>query len=293
MSAPESISSSLLRRVRVGRHESELGSWIEIQCFPHPVLAQHVEMIFYSEGIVHYTRDRILPRGLPHLLINLGPPQYLVQGVAREEFSDLWFSGQQETYLETEAPQGATIMGVVFRPFGAYPVIGLDQDSLCGEVVSLAALLGDQVHRLREQLLNGDDAFSRLSIVEGWLSERISRGRPVHLATRWVAESLAESEGQTKIQDLEKESGYSRKYLIRLLRREVGLTPKALARIYRFHGFLDRLHDDPHPRWSALAAECGYYDQSHLIREVRTFTGITPRQLLNAPSPDGLTLALR
>lgn len=288
----DSGAARLSQRLRIQHHASELGRWTEIQCRPQPALADHVEVIFDSEGQVSYRRDRLLPAGLSHLLINLGPPQYLVEGAARRVFEDLWFSGQHETYLETEAPQGTVILGVVFRPFGAYSILGEDQHALTGEVIRLDALLGDRVLQLREQLLNAGDPLVRLATVEGWLLERIRRGRATHPATRWATEQIAGSAGQIRIHDLARDSGYSRKYLIRLLRREVGLGPKALARIHRFHAFLDLLRREPLPEWSRLAVDCGYYDQSHLIREVRGFAGVTPRALAATPSPDGVTLAL-
>lgn len=290
----DGVPPALVQRVQLHRHDSELGRWIEARCLPHPALAEHVELIFYGEGEVTYRRDRILPRGLPHLLINLGPPQYLVRpgGDGRRAFTDLWFAGQQETFLETETPQGSALIGVVFRPYGAYPALATDQDALAGEVVGLTALLGDRVRRLQERLLDTGDLFQRFAIVEGWLLERISRGRPVHPATRWAAERIARSEGQVRVRELAAESGYSRKHLAGLFRREVGLTAKSLARIQRFHAALARLRRSAQPGWSRIAADCGYYDQSHLIRDVRLFAGCTPVELAATPAPDDVTLAL-
>ncbi len=283
---------SVARRSRIERHESELGRWVEVQCLPHPALAGHVELIFHSEGAVTYRRDRLLPRGQTHLLINLGPPQYLVNGAGRRTFSDLWFSGQHETFLETEAPHGTVLMAVVFRAFGAYAALGMDQDALAGEVLGLADLLGDRVRSLHARLLETADVFTRLAVVEGWLLERIARGRALHPVTPWAAERIASAGGQLAIRDLAARSGYSEKHLISLFRREVGLTPKSLARIHRFHTFLGQLRRQRTPSWSRLAVDCGFYDQSHLIREVRRFTGCTPRQLAAAPTPDDVTLAL-
>ena len=285
-------TSSLSFRVQIHEHESDLGRWTDAVCLPHPGLSGHVSVIFHGEGAVHYRRDRILPRGQPHLLINLGPPQYLVAGDHRRLFSDLWFSGQQPSYLETEAPEGTRLIGVVFSSFGAYAALGMDQDELTGEVVDLSALLGDRVGDLRERLVNTSGVRERLAVVESWLLQRVERGRPPHAATRWAVDRISASGGQVKTRELARQSGYSEKHLIGLVRREVGLTPKHLARIHRFQGFLERLREQPDPSWSHLAVDCGYYDQSHLIREVRQFSGCTPGELAAARMADEVTVAL-
>ena len=283
----------LAQRIDYHLHDSALGRWIEARCAPPPDLADAVEAIFYGEGSVTYRRDRILPSGMSHLLINLGPTQYLVSGdEERQSFTDLWFSGQQDAYLETEAPHGTTILGVVFRPYGAYAVMGFDQDCLRGRVVSLAELLGDRVARLRQRLLDTSDVVERIAVAEGWLRQQAMRGRQVHPATKWAVEQIVASAGQLRIRDLAGGAGYSSKHLVSLLRREVGLSAKSLARITRFHAVLTRLRHDQEVDWSALAADCGYYDQSHLTRDIRCFAGCRPGDLLSTPAADENTLAM-
>jgi AraC-like DNA-binding protein len=68
-----------------------------------------------------------------------------------------------------------------------------------------------------------------------------------------------------------------RPHLARGFRREIGLTPKAAARVIRFDRACRLL-----PRHSgvAVAAECGYADQAHLIREFVSFTGPSPTRWL-------------
>jgi AraC-like DNA-binding protein len=72
------------------------------------------------------------------------------------------------------------------------------------------------------------------------------------------------------------EIGLSQRRFIQLFRAEVGLTPKAFARVRRFHGVLDRLQDSVEPDWSDVAFDCGYYDQAHFIHEFKEFCGMSP-----------------
>jgi AraC-like DNA-binding protein len=58
----------------------------------------------------------------------------------------------------------------------------------------------------------------------------------------------------------------------------VGLTPKQVSRLFRFRGCLEAAHKAPDPDWGDIAADCGYYDQAHMIHEFQEFAGMTPAQ---------------
>jgi transcriptional regulator GlxA family with amidase domain len=81
--------------------------------------------------------------------------------------------------------------------------------------------------------------------------------------------------GRTPIGDLAREVGWSHRHLIARFRQQVGLTPKTAARLVRFEALLARLRERP-ASWARLAAEAGYADQAHLVRDFRSFTGRTP-----------------
>jgi AraC-like DNA-binding protein len=285
---------TLAGRVHVQHHDSVLGRWLDAACLPSPDLARYVLAIWYGEGRLAYLRDRILPRACAHLLINLGPPEYLVDDRTgeRRPFRDIWFSGQHQTYIDTEAPEGVAILGVSFRAEGAYAVTASEQEPLAEQVVSLADLAGDGVLALRQRLLETVDLFERFALVEAWLLERAARGRDAHAATRWAVDRIAQCAGRVRIEELARSSGYSRKHLATLFRREVGLTPKALARVHRFHAALASLRAGRGVGWAELAADCGYYDQSHLIRDFRAFSGCTPEELVATAAPDAFTLVV-
>ena len=76
------------------------------------------------------------------------------------------------------------------------------------------------------------------------------------------------------------EVGWSHKHLIARFRQQVGLAPKTAARLVRFRGVLRQVGSDRRLDWGLLAAEAGYADQAHLVREFRQFTGTTPTDFL-------------
>lgn len=288
---PERIS----QRLQVHRHESSLGSWTEARALPHPALAPFVSLLWYGEGTTFYTEDRILPQGSAHLLINLGPAQYLTRHPdgrrVRIPFRDMWLSGPQTSYLDTEAPFGTALVGVAFRPHGAYPVFGLAQTEIAGRVLALADVVGDAVAGLAAQLEELRSASTRLELVESWLLMRLRRHHRTHPVVPYLVGRIASSRGKLRVRDMARDTGFSRMHLSRLFLREVGLSPKRLARLHRFHAALNRLEAGSID-WAELALDCGYYDQSHLSRDFRDFAGRSPDELLKSPRPDDWTLVV-
>jgi AraC-like DNA-binding protein len=64
------------------------------------------------------------------------------------------------------------------------------------------------------------------------------------------------------------------------------MSPKSLAQIYRFQAAIRRIARDDDPDWSSVAADCGYYDQPHLIHDFRRLSGLTPSEYVASRLPD-------
>jgi AraC-like DNA-binding protein len=72
--------------------------------------------------------------------------------------------------------------------------------------------------------------------------------------------------------------GLSQRRFITLFKEEVGITPKLFSRVRRFQRALVLIRRSAAPNWPALALECGYFDQSHLIRDFLAFSGFSPNE---------------
>lgn len=275
--------AELAQRLLLHEHDSPLGKWRLAVLLPPPQLAEAIEFAWCVEGGNPFEVARILPRGNAHLMFNLGAPQRLldIHGVrAPVLYREAWISGQQQRYLDVDAIGDSTLLGVRFRPLGAWRVLGVAQHELAGQVLDLDAVLGDRIHALRQRLLEDDEPAVRLAQLEDWLLAQAAQRGEAHYAVRWALRRLQDTHGQVEVQALAGELGYSRKHLSHLFQREAGLAPKALARVLRFSHALSRLRDSTAPQWELLAQDCGYYDQSHLIREFQAFAGHAPGEFL-------------
>ena len=274
--------AALAQRLIVQEHDSPLGRWRLAVALPHAALAEAVEFLWCIEGGNANEVARILPRGNAHLMFNLGAPQRLRDRGGEGEpvlFREAWISGQQQGYLDVDCLGENAILGVRFHPLGAWRVLGIPQHELADRVLDLDAVLGDAVHGVRQRLLEQTQPAARLSLFEDWLRERAGARAEGHPAVRWALRRMQEAKGQVGIEGLAGESGYSRKHLAQLFQREAGLAPKALARVLRFSHALAQLRAPGDCEWEKLAQDCGYYDQSHLIREFQSLAGHSPGEL--------------
>jgi len=169
---------------------------------------------------------------------------------------------------------GAECVQVDFTPLGAYRFFGGAVVDLAARMVDISDVLGREGRQLRERLGATLLWQNRFDLVEDFVAGRASH-RPspeIEFAYR----RLARSAGGARITALAKEIGWSRKHLVNRFRAELGLAPKPVARIMRFHQACRLAHAGEARGWAGVAAESGYADQAHLAREFSTLAGETP-----------------
>jgi len=98
---------------------------------------------------------------------------------------------------------------------------------------------------------------------------------------------MRSSGGRANVSGLVDELGWSHRRLIARFREGIGLAPKTLGRVLRFERVSRLLQAVQEPRLAEVALDCGYYDQAHLNRDFREFTGTTPGEYLARRLPPG------
>ncbi len=111
------------------------------------------------------------------------------------------------------------------------------------------------------------------------LRRRLAAARSRHPAVAYALCAFDRVPQLAAVAEVGAQVGYSARRFIALFKDEVGLTPKAYCRVRRFQAAIERLRGERAVNWSALAADCGFYDQSHLVHEFRAFAGLTPGEL--------------
>ena len=257
---------------------------------PAPVLAPFIDVIWGVRGATDYVQEAVLPNGVVELMVNFGPVQKVAAYGDREvdeSFHRFWLAGIQDRPLVIASPHGSDHLGVRFRPGGAHAFFGIPMDELQGRVVELDLVIGATAsEQLRERLEEASSDLARCRVVESWLLERRYSVHPYFATTRRALDLLNRSAYNMTVTELCDRLGLSNRHLIDQFREVIGLTPKTLFRIQRFHAVVRDLKGRDEADWAELAYRFGFSDQSHLVREFRHFSGVTPTRFLANRSPD-------
>ena len=177
---------------------------------------------------------------------------------------------------------------VAVSPLAARALLGLPAGELASIDVEGLDVLGPLAVEIQERLRAAPTWPERFAALDRLLLARIGADRPgprPEVARAWRA--LLATGGQATVPDLAAETGWSERHLRSQFRAEIGLTPKAAARVIRFDRARRRLQAPGHgpARLADLAADCGYYDQAHLDREFRALAGCPPTRWLAEEVP--------
>lgn len=167
---------------------------------------------------------------------------------------------------------------VLMAPWAAYRLFGAPMHELAGEAVELDALLGRRAAALTGAVAGALGWAQRFAILDAELCRLHEAGPVPARQVLWAWGELTRTAGRVPIQRLAARTGWSWRQLDSRFQEQIGLGPKAVARVLRLRRALQLITLGRPPAGAASA--CGFYDQAHLNREFRAMTGLTPGQFL-------------
>ena len=248
---------------------------------PGPPLNAFVENFWLIEGGQAPRLEKILPCGTSELVINLKNNEIHIHDSEQPEryrrFSGAVFSGTYSQSFICNARQHEAIMGVHFRTGGAFPFLNTEASALTNTHANLDDLWGRSGLELRERLCAAVTFQQRFRIIEGALKRRLQFQTKGQQQMKNALKMFAMGGSGTLVRAVARELGFSQRRFIQTFSSHVGLTPKVFCRILRFQRARVLAEKLQAPDWAELAVDCGYFDQSHLIRDFREFSGSTPK----------------
>ncbi|OZM80449.1 AraC family transcriptional regulator [Pseudonocardia sp. MH-G8] len=201
---------------------------------------------------------------LPHPCVNvvLDRGRLTVSGIGRDRF--------------TYAYRGVGgVFGIKFRPGGFLPFLGRPLSDITGAVLPAEQLWGPPAAALAEQMTPAG-LDHRVALVEAFLRERWPPPDPQVAFVQRIVAALLHDRTIARVEDVTEMFGIAPRTLQRLFQRYVGVSPKWVLRRYRLHEAAAVLAREQHRPWAEVAAELGYFDQSHFIRDFTAAIGMTP-----------------
>jgi AraC-like DNA-binding protein len=251
---------------------------------PSGPLGRIVESIWHARGTIPYARERIAPTGSAIAVIILGDPivETPDDGRGAPLRADRGFLIGPHDRPVINEPTGEThAVGVVTTAVGCSAAFGVLPAAIRGRVVDLEGVW-EPARSLRDLILHEADPASRLDLITDVLARSLPGKVDPTIGRCERAVAMLEADPTRPIGDIAAGLNMSHTRLDREFTRVVGLSPRSLARLLRMRRLLEAIDVRATVPWAELAADFGWFDQSHLIRDFRRHTGVTPTEYVRA-----------
>jgi AraC-like DNA-binding protein len=275
-------------RLSVSEHDSDAGSWRVAHLEPVGLLAPYVGGFYaYDERRTSFHRRRELPDGSAVLIFNLGAELRVDHPRDTQHTFGAgqgFYSGASATYAVTETDGAQAGAQIKFTLLGARLFLGLPLEEFGDALIDASQAFGREATELRDRLAETRSLSKKVEALAQTATRKLNSQPGISPRLAFAFRRLRRAD--VRIADVACEIGMSRERFSKTFRQEFGLSPKAFARIRRFARTLEAARQDPSLTGAALAAQCGYVDQAHMIHDFQEFSGSAPSTLRRRELPD-------
>lgn len=224
--------------------------------------------------------QRTFPIGCMQLIFHKGSPLYVSASGGFQSRATV--SGQTDYPSYLESSGNLRMIVTVFEPYAAGLILRLPCELLRNREVAAEELGDRSLNELSRRVLETEDEGDCVALIESWVFGRV-HGSPGDLNAGRVrgAVRAMNRDPYVSLPQLAEAANLSRKQFNRVFSDALGMKPKEFYRVVRFQRALKLMQGarETEDRFSDIAYACGFSDQSHMIREFRAFSGLTPLQL--------------
>lgn len=190
--------------------------------------------------------------------------------------TNLFLIGPHNRLRKIRFRQPCEYFGIRFLPGAIHSLMEIELAALKNKITRLLPGETPDLFELASLIAPGEDDAARVTCAEQWLQHQCQQttANPVGLA---AINYILAKQGTLPLDNKFAASfNMSLRQIRRHIKRLTGFSIKEFARIIRFQHALSTLGNANH-----MPADIDYYDQSHLIREFKQFTGTTPGRFFN------------
>jgi AraC-like DNA-binding protein len=229
-------------------------------------------------------RHRGLPDGTLALVVSVGAPLTVRRAGHADVAAAATVAGLRSGPVGIVHDGTQRGVQLALTPRGSRALLGLPAASLAQGVWPLEEVVGRRAHELTDRLAGASGPAGRAQVLDtvlaGWA---VDEDYPDVVDAVWSR--LAGSAGRVAVTRLADEIGLGRRHLGQLVRAELGLTPKTVARILRFGRARRCLRSGRTASLAQTAVICGYFDQAHLANDWKQLGDCTPGEWMSEELP--------
>lgn len=250
-----------------------------MQILPSPALSQIVKHFLIIENDqTNNMQHRMFADGNTGMVFNYGDPLLHLENGQLNILPYCFIYGQPETFQNIVSIRKIEMLIAVFHPFGSSSLLRIPAIELKNQILDLEIFYPSESRIISDQIINSIDVFSRIQTIENFLITKLKVQNPsLNLASQAI-QLINQNSGNLSIIELTSFLKVSERHLQRSFAEHIGVSPKRYSGIIRIQHFLKLLRSNSNQNLTHLTYSCGFYDQAHLIREMKNVSGITPGQ---------------
>ena len=220
--------------------------------------------------------EPVLPDGCPEIVFNLSD-RFLRLHAGKEDLQpSALFAGQMSSSISIRPTGNVRLFGVRFWPAGAFPLVRYPLSEFTDQIVEFGVACPGAGSDVENKIQDAGSFSSQVAAFETFFSEQLGlRGEGDQITSK-ACEWILARQGLDTVSNIAHQIGVSERRLERRFKRSVGLSPKTFSRIVRFQTVVNAVQQSSDANLLDTALSFGYYDQSHLIRDFKEFSGGTP-----------------
>lgn len=251
---------------------------------PAPALAPYIRYYWIlQDDALRPVSERTLPIGCVQLVFHRG--KQLLTAQTSELQPQAFVCGQSFGFSDVVSTGEIEMITVVFQPYAARAFLRIPLHLFFDRTIPADAVEDPELALLSRRIADAPDHNHCIRLIEDFFFRRLTTCPHYNLKRMSAVLDEINLHPQVNIAALSDAACLSNKQLGRVFADYVGTTPKDFLRIVRLQRALYALQQNPGLSFVQLAYECGFSDQSHMIKEFKLFSGYTPAEYLAVCAP--------
>jgi len=226
--------------------------------------------------------ERVIPTGNVQLMFHYRNPFVVLHPDKQALQPHSIISGLSNSFSDVSTLGQTGVVFVAFHPEGACCFFDFPLSEIENRSIDLTDIFSREMKRVEEQLYNMKTIAERTKVIENFLLKRYS---PIpaynHSLLKAGVQIIKQSKGQMTAATLSDKLSTTTKNLERKFSAYLGKTPKQFIKLVRFHATIADFTNDKNINLTEYAYRNGYFDQSHFIKDFKTYSGYTPKDFVD------------
>lgn len=211
----------------------------------------------------------------------------LISGINKYEIKEYlpasFLYGQLNGFKDLYSENEITLIIVVFQPNGIHQLLGIPAHEFYDSIIPVEDVFDKKITALQEGLFDQNNQI-RTELLNSFFNSLIgSKTASNQFLIDHSLNFIIKNKGQFSIKQLVEYTGYTERHLERKFKECIGLNPKKFGNVVRLHYFLKLLKDKSEDtNLTTICYDAGFSDQSHLIKDFKKHTGITPTEYVHS-----------